>query len=343
MPIAYNSVDIRGVAAEPIIEEILFENDTIAKSLVTFEEDIKAETIFTEALATATLQAYTAGIPTAAGSLVAWDAVVTPAKGQFYQEFDPNSLRFSRFKRDMKPGAWEIMSTEFEKLLIGGLYAKVISLACEDRFWNNVSVGTKAAVAALVAGAPNGSVGAEEKTLVAALTTTASMAFDGIIAKMIYNASNAGQVAGLGARIKVTGVAIAAANVKAEYDKIYAAIPAVVLNGAEQPIIYAPKSHKQIIVAANNVPSNFAKPFDTDASLQNIYFNGIKVEFVPIPEKVVICALKSHLIWCTDLKSDFNKMEIEKIALNREDMFIKNNLTITSHVVNQRFNVLYVG
>jgi hypothetical protein len=41
----YNSVDIRGVAAEPIIEEILSENKTIAEDLVTFETDIKAETI----------------------------------------------------------------------------------------------------------------------------------------------------------------------------------------------------------------------------------------------------------------------------------------------------------
>ena len=56
MPINYNSVDIRGVAAEPIIEEILFENKTIADGLVTFESDVKAETIFTETSATAVLQ-----------------------------------------------------------------------------------------------------------------------------------------------------------------------------------------------------------------------------------------------------------------------------------------------
>ena len=42
MAITYNSVDFRGVAAEPIIEELLFENDTIANGLVTFEEDVKA-------------------------------------------------------------------------------------------------------------------------------------------------------------------------------------------------------------------------------------------------------------------------------------------------------------
>ena len=40
MAITYNSVDFRGVAAEPIIEELLFENDTIGCGLVTFEVDV---------------------------------------------------------------------------------------------------------------------------------------------------------------------------------------------------------------------------------------------------------------------------------------------------------------
>ena len=69
MAISYNVVNYRGKAAEPIVEEILFENDTMGKGLVTFESDVKAETIFTESTAAATLQAYTSGVPTSAGSL----------------------------------------------------------------------------------------------------------------------------------------------------------------------------------------------------------------------------------------------------------------------------------
>jgi hypothetical protein len=41
MSITYNSLDIRGVAAEPIIEEILFENKTIADDLVTLRQILK--------------------------------------------------------------------------------------------------------------------------------------------------------------------------------------------------------------------------------------------------------------------------------------------------------------
>jgi len=340
MAIDYNSVAYRGKAAEPIVEEILFENDTIAKGLVTFETDVKAETIFTEATASATLQAYTSGAPTSAGSLDAFDVVVTPVKVQFYQEFDPNSLRFSRFKRDMKAGAWEIMSSEFERVVIGGLYGKKVSLAAENEFWNGATAATQTAVAALTAGTGQTSVGAAEKTLVAALTASQT---DGIVVKMIYNASNDTLTAGVGTRVKVAGTTITASNIKAEYDKIYAAIPAVVLAGQEAPVIYAPKSHKQMIIAANNVTTDYTKPFDVDATATNIYFNGIKVEFVPLPEKVVIAALRSNLIWATDLASDINLMQLEKIANNREDMFIKHNMTIAAHVVNQKFNVLYVG
>lgn len=340
MAIVYNKVDIRGVAAEPIIEEILFENQTIAKGLVTFETDVKAETIFTEASATATLQEFVCGVPTSAGALSAFDSVVTPKKGMFYQEFCPDNLRFSRFKRDMAAGAWNTASSEFERIVIGGIYAKKISLALENEFWNGATAATKTAVAALTAGAPNASVGAAEKTLVAAL---AASQIDGVVTKMIYNDSNATQTAGLGTRIKVAGAVLTTANVKAEFDKIYAAIPAEVSAGTEQPIIYAPRNVKQMIVAANNVVTDFKKPFDVNPAATEFYFNGLLIEFVPTPSNVVIVALKSHLFWVTDLESDNNTMKIDKIAENREDMFIKSVLSIGAHVANQKFNVLYVG
>lgn len=340
MPITYTPVAIRGVAAEPIIEEILFENKTIAEDLVTFETDVKAETIFTETTATAVLQAYTSGVPTTAGSLNAFDTVVTPTKVQFYQEFDPNTLRFSRFKRDMKPGAWEIMSDEFQKIVIGGLYAKQISLAAENEFWNGVTSAQKTAIAGLTPGAPNTSVSAAEQAIVAGLSASQ---VNGVLATMLYNSSNTAGTPAVGGRIKVAGATITSANIKAEYDKVYAAIPAVVLNVSEQPFIYAPRSHKQMIIQANNVTTDYKKPFDVDASATKFYFNGLEIKFVPIPEKVIICALKSHLVWATDLQADINNMQLDKIANNREDMFMKNNMTLAAHVANQRFNVLYVG
>ena len=49
MAISYTPVDIRGEAIEPILEEVLFANKTIADGYVTFNDNIKAGSIFTEA------------------------------------------------------------------------------------------------------------------------------------------------------------------------------------------------------------------------------------------------------------------------------------------------------
>lgn len=341
MALSYSPIAIRGKAAEPIIEEVLFENATIEQDLVSFEDDVKAETIFTEASAEATMQAYTSGVPTSAGSLNSFDTLVTPVKTQFYQEFDPNTLRFSRFKRDMKPGAWNILSSEFERIVIGGLYARQISLAAEREFWLGATSTTKTAVAALTAGTGQASVGAAEKTLVAALTASL---IDGVLVKMIYNSSNASATAGVGGRVKVAGTTITATNIKEEYDKVYVNIPAVNLSGlGDAPFIYAPRSHKQLINIFNNNPANYKDAFSVSENKQNYFFNGVEIKFVPIPENVIVAAKKQHLFWCTDLKADINLMQIDKIAANREDMFIKSNMNIAAHVANQEFNVLYVG
>jgi hypothetical protein len=341
MAITYSPLHIRGVAAEPVIEEILFENLTVQNNLVSFETDIKAETIFTEATAAATMQAYTSGVPTSNGDLGAFDTVVTPVKVQYYQEFDPNALRFSRFKRDMRPGAYEVISEEFNRVVIGGLYAKEISGDMESKFWNNALAATKTAVAALTAGTGQSSVGAAEKTLVAA--TTAGL-FDGIVTRMIYNSSNAAGTAGVGGRVKVAGTTIDSSNIKSEYDKIYSAIPAAVLSGnTTPPYIYAPRSHKQLINIYNNNPANYKDAFSVSEDKTQYFFNGVEIVFVPLPENVVIAAKKEHLFWCTDLQADMQRIDMDKIAANRDDMFLKTNATITTHVANQAFNVLYVG
>jgi hypothetical protein len=75
--------------------------------------------------------------------------------------------------------------------------------------------------------------------------------------------------------------------------------------------------------------------------VQRIFTLTVLKLFRADSREIVIAALKSHLVWCTDLVADINTVQLDKIA-NR-DMFIKNNMTLTSHVANQRFNVLYAG
>ena len=337
MAITATIVDIRGKAYEPIIEELLFENKTVGEELVAFADDIKANTIVTEASTVVAMQAYTSGLPSASGSLVTSDVAITPVKVMYYQEFDPNVLRSSRFGRTMKAGAWNTTSTEFEKVVLG-LYGRKISFDAESKFWNGITAATQTAIAALTPGTAQTSVGAAEQTYAASLTAGQ---FDGVCSRLIYNNG------ALGTRIKVAGTTITAANVKAEYDKVYAAIPAVVLNSkAEPPRIYAPYSHIQFINQFNNVATNFKNVFivtDEGKPSQKVTFYGIEIVFVPVPENCIICAVPSYILWATDLVSDINYMEMNKIANNRDDMFVKNVFTIFAHVMNQKFNVYYQG
>ena len=332
MAISATIVDIRGKAYEPVLEELLFENKTISENLVSFETDVKNESIFTENTNIVTLQAYSSGTPTSNGTLSLVDTNVTPTKVMYYQEFDPNSLRPSRFKRSMKPGAWEMMSTEFERTVLAA-YGKEVSYDAELKWWSGITSGTKTAIAALTPGAGQGSVGAAEQTWAAAQTATQ---FDGVVAKMIYNGG------ALGLRVKVAGTTIDATNIATEYGKVYAAIPAVVLAQTEKPYLYAPYSHKQFINIFN-VNATYRDLFSVDIKADKYFYNGIEIKFVPVPENCIVAALPSNLIWCTDLVADINRMEINKIANNREDMFVKHIFTIAAHVARQANNVLYLG
>ena len=147
-----NSFDDKGKAIEPIIEEILFQNNTLDKGLVNFIDDIKANAYISEATASAQLQAYTSGVPVTQGSLESWDAEITPDKMLTYQTFDPEKLRFTRYKSSMPASAFNNFSTEFERVVIGGIYAKQISLRLEKEFWLGAKASTKATIAGLTPG-----------------------------------------------------------------------------------------------------------------------------------------------------------------------------------------------
>lgn len=324
---------------EPIITQLLFENKTVGEELVAFETDVKADTVFTESTVVATMQAYTSGAPSSSGTLGASDRRVTPVKIMYYQEFDPNTLRSSRFGKSMKKGAWEVASSEFEGVVLE-LYNSAISYDAELKWYNNALSATQTTVAGLTPGALQTQVSAAEQAYVAALTAGQ---FDGLVTYLIYNN------AAVGGRIKVASpTTINATNIKDEYDKLYQAIPALVLNQrAVRPRIYAPYSHLQFINTYNNNPTNFKQDIFVVADLgkptQKVFFNGLEIVFVPLGENIMIAARPDYLIWCTDLLSDINKMKLDHIANNREDMFVKHIFTIFAHVVNQANNVLYVG
>jgi len=343
MAISYTPVDIRGKAFPEVIEELLFGTKTLDQELVTFEDDVKANTIFTESSATVAMQAYTSGVPTSSGTLTSFDTLVTPIKVMFYQEYDMNTIRSSRFNQDMKIGAWNTDSNLYMQTVID-LYNRKCAATTEAKWWNNITSATQTAIAALTPGAGQGSVGAAEQTYAASLTAGQ---FNGVVTYMIYNASNAAATAGVGGRIKVAGTTISATNIKTEYDKVYAAIPSLVLNQTDEPpMFYVPYSHMQYINQFNNVATNYKDVFittDLGKPTQKVFFYGLQVNFVPLPENCIIAARKSHICWITDKFDDLSYILTDKAYLNADIKFIKQVFTIFAHVMNQAYNVLYLG
>ena len=334
MAISYSQlVTINGVAADPVISEIIFENKTISEGLVAFETGIKAGTIFTENVNTVTMQNWAVN-PSASGTIGVNDVLITPVKVEYLDSFTPNDLRTSRFNRDMKPGAWNDVSDEFAKMILNGV-AKSISADAENKFWNGATATTKTAVAALTAGALNTQVSTQEKALVAAMPTTL---FDSVITRAIYNN------AAVGGRIKVVGTAaITAGTIVAQNELLYKAIVAETLSASEEKaFIYAPRSHKQLINLAN-VNLTYRDVFAVDMVADKYYYLGVEIKFVPIAENTMLVAVPSNIKWCTDLMEDLNMVVIDKFPQPRKDYFYDVVFTIFAHVTNQRFNTLYVG
>lgn len=320
-----NKIDIRGKAFEEIFTEILFKNKTVELGYVDFADNIKANSIFTSNINTVTMQTYTVGAPSATGSIALSDIIVTPVKVMYYDEFDYEQLRSSRFNQDMQAGAWNTLSAEFDRKVLGAIAPK-ISYDAESKFWNGASSTTKSTVAGLTAA--SGITTAEQAYVAAAPTTL----FDGVVTYMIYNNS------AMGGRISVTGSTITSANIADEYAKAFAVIPGEIF-ATDRVKLYAPHSHKQLI-SIYNINQTYRDKFLVTPEGKFSYL-GIEIYFVPLPESCIIAALPENIIWCTDLTSDLNQLYVDKIANNRDDYFYKSIFTIYAVVMRQTKNVLY--
>jgi hypothetical protein len=227
----------------------------------------------------------------------------------------------------MAAGAWNNVSSEFDRLVLGS-YADKISQKAESEFWSGISSATKVAIAATPSG-----ITASEQTYAAALTTTL---YDGVVARLIYNDSKSA----VSTKVLVKGATggVTSANIATEYAKAYAAIPAVLLE-QDDVLIYAPYSHKQLI-NIYNVSATYRDLFAKDGD--KYFYNGIEIAFVPLPEDSIVIHSKDSIVWATDLPSDITTLMIDKIANNRDDYFVKAVFTSKAHVVNTKYAVLYI-
>lgn len=334
MALSYSPININKEAVEPVFLEILSRNSTIDRAIVNFISDVKGSAIITEEGFSVTMQAYTSGAPTASGTLGLTDREVTPVKVLFYDEYDPESLRLSRFGLSMAQGAWN-MDSDFNNLLLEALAPKIAKEA-ENKYWNGATSATKTAVAALTAGTAQNAVGAAEKTYVAAAP---SSQFDGVLTHLIYNN------AAVGSRVKVAGTTLSSSNIKTEIDKVYAVIPASELNSDVTPIFYVPYSVKPLIniYNSNQTTRDSFSVTGIGTPGEQYAYNGLRIEFVPLPDNTMICGNPADFHWITDLMSDFNELKVDKIANNREDQFYKAIMSQIAHVTRQSKKVVYVG
>ena len=338
MAISYTPVDIRGVAVEPILEEVLFANKTIADGYVTFNDNIKAGTIFTEAGVDVTAQLYTGSALSSSGSINITDRTITPTKLEYKQTFLQESLRSSRFNRSMNPGAFNIESSEFASTVLA-MVGPNVSQDAESIFWGGITSTTKTAIAALTPNAAQGSITAATQTAVAALTAGL---VDGVFAKVLYDN------AAVGGYIKVTGTTVTSANIAAEFAKIYAAIPAENLADTVSPtVIYAPRAWRQLARIANNAVGaaqqiNFL--FDTAANDSKCYYNGVEILFVPAPNNLMAYTQrKAAVSWNTDLLDDVNRFEVGKLVNDGDVQFVRSIYTLAANVGQATKGVLYGG
>jgi len=336
-------VVVRGKQIAELALEQLYKDKSIAKGIIAVNANAKHGVTKTETATTATEQAYTGAALTGSGDFTLFDYQVNHVKTETKIDILQDTLRDTPFADDMSAGATNIDSSRFMQLAADQLGARVAYNASVQR-WKGVTAATKVAIAALTPGAGQGSITAAMQTKVAALNTTLR---DGFLVSALYNNWNASKTAGLGTYIKVTGTTLTSSNVAAEFAKIYAAIPAVERDDTANPYyLNAPLSVKAMIMIANNAVGaaqqiNFV--VSGVGADQVISYNGIEINFVELPDNVILGAPKGSLEFNTDLESYDNTLEVGDYANGSDVKYYRNIQAWSVHVSRQNKNVLYGG
>jgi hypothetical protein len=330
---------VRGKQIAEIAVEQLYVDPSIANGIIELNTGSKHGVTKTETSTAVTEQLYTGQALTADGSFVLFDYQILHVKGEFKIDILQDTLRDTPFADDMAAGAANIDSSRFMQLAADQLGKRVAHTTKTQR-WGGITTATKAAIAALTPGAGQGSISAATQAIVAALDVTLR---DGWFAVMIYNAFRATKVAGLGEYLKVAGTTVTSSNIAAEYAKIYLGIPVVERDSTEFPfILNAPLSHKAFMKIANNaVGATTNKNFLDEGG--KLSYNGIEVNFVELPEDIVMGAPKKTLALNMDLESDDNAMEVGEYANGSDVKFFRNINAWSVHISRQATNVLYGG
>lgn len=340
----YNAVKIRGEQILPFQTLLLTKDSSVAEGYVGFEPGAKEGSVWTESTETVSEIDYTGAPVTEADldAMIAFDNKILYAITEFRKVVKMNGLHNTIFSEDMGVGAEKQVSQTFLNYATESFSGAIANQQMINR-WQGVTVATKAAIAALVAGAGANQISASTQAKVASLPIAKR---DGFFAILVYNTFRANGVAAKGEYIKLDAVAITAANIASEYARIYAAILPDVLNNTDTPVIIeAPLAHRQLMRTANNsvgASSNQNFLFEGDAIDSKCSYNGVAVSFVNLPTNVVIAhPTKALFINADAVNEDSNFMEIGKMANGSDWVYFKNVWAYNHAVMNQNRNVLY--
>ena len=343
MAISFTGGTTNQTELEKIQEELYAESFTFRDGLVEIDQGHKSGTDVYESSATVTASAATTTAVSATGDIAlnANKTAVSLVSFQFEDTMDDNVLKGTRFERSMARGAFNVVSSEFDqKVLIQ--VAPAIGETVENMIWNGATAAQQTAIAALTAGAGQGSISAGAKTLAAAMPTNL---VNSLPATILYNNSQAKATpgAGLGDYRKVLSIAtVTAASIAAEYSKAYLASDSKIINSmTEKAEIFAPLADRQLIKTANNAVGA-AQQVNFLVEGDNISYNGHKINFVPLVGFRII-AIPSYMKILCDLTSDVSSLEIDRMANGSRQRFIKNVQTMTTWVVGQKYITLYGG
>lgn len=344
MAITYTGTKTEAGEYAEIVQEIYADSPTFRGETIELVEGHKSGMDIYESSADITFTAANFGPVTVDNvNLKAQKSIVNLKTFNVEGIIDESSLKGTRFEKSMKAGAYNVVSDEFDqKVLIQ--VQPAVGEKLESWVWNGATATTKAAIAALVPGAGQGSISAGAQTLVAAMPTTL---FDSVPATMIYNDSQSKAVpgAGLGDYKKTaTPATVTTSTIVAEYVKIYNTIPdnVLVMTGDDAPVIFAPKAHYKMIKSVNRVQGTALQENFVGTGFNDMYFNDIKIIFVDLVG-FVIAAQKNNLKLVMDLLSDSSQLIIEKEANASTRRILKLINSMTTWVVKQKWNVLYNG
>lgn len=132
---------------------------------------------------------------------------------------------------------------------------------------------------------------------------------DGIVDKALASANT----------IKVTGQTIDATNVLGEIQKVYDAIPNVVLNDGEfdpekaaVKIFVDMNTMRYLRQALSTVPTNYQVILPSFAiEGGRIFYMGVEIVVVGLPANTIVAASKDNLVFITDLLSDTQEIRAQ--------------------------------